>query len=49
MAKIKIQKKRKIQQKEKPKDEEIALPSTRQSDDIIPNKVRKHLAKTVKF
>lgn len=39
MAKIKIQKRRKVQQKEKPENEEVPLASTRQSDDPIPNKV----------
>ena len=40
MAKIKKEKKKKVQQKEKVENEEVALPSTRQSDDVIPNKVR---------
>lgn len=39
MAKIKTQKKKKVQKQEKPENEEVALPSTRKSDDPIPNKV----------
>lgn len=41
MAKIKTQKKKKVQPKEKPENEGIPLPSTRKSDDPIPNKVWK--------
>lgn len=40
MAKIKMQKKKKVVSKEKLESEEVALPSTRKSDDPIPNKVQ---------
>lgn len=49
MAKIKAQKKKKVQQKEKPENEEVTLPSTRQSDDPIPNKVSKNIYGTMKL
>lgn len=39
MAKIKIQKNKKVKVAKKPENEEVALPSTRNSDDPIPNKV----------
>lgn len=39
MAKIKAQKKKKVQKPEKQENEEVPLPSTRSSDDPIPNKV----------
>lgn len=39
MAKIKSQKRKKEQQPKKQEDEIVVLPSTRSSDDPIPNKV----------
>lgn len=39
MAKIKSQKKKKEQKPKKQEDEVVILPSTRSSDDPIPNKV----------
>lgn len=39
MAKIKIQKNRKVQTAKKPENEKVVTPSTRNSDDPIPNKV----------
>lgn len=40
MAKIKIQKKKKVAPKAPVENEEVALPSTRKSDDVIPKKVK---------
>lgn len=39
MAKIKIQKNRKVQTAKKSENEKVVVPSTRNSDDPIPNKV----------